>query len=148
MNVMSKTKPIPFCFVLFALNLLFFAPFALTAKPSIKLGVDFLEETGFEVLKGKRVGLLTHPAGKNGRGQSTVEVLFRSRVVNLVALFGPEHGIYGDEKASVPVDDKIYRLARLFSLRKIPQTDGQNASRFGLHRDRPAGRGGTLLHIR
>ena len=107
MNVMSKTKPIPFCLVLFALNLLFFAPFALTAKPSIKLGVDYLEETGFEVLKGKRVGLLTHPAGKNGRGQSTVEVLFRSRVVNLVALFGPEHGIYGDEKASVPVDDKI-----------------------------------------
>ena len=107
MNVMSKTKPIPFCLVLFALNLLFFAPFALTAKPSIKLGVDYLEETRFEVLKGKRVGLLTHPAGKNGRGQSTVEVLFRSRVVNLVALFGPEHGIYGDEKASVPVDDKI-----------------------------------------
>ena len=107
MIVMSKTKPIPFCLVLFALNLLFFAPFALTAKPSIKLGVDYLEETGFEVLKGKRVGLLTHPAGKNGRGQSTVEVLFRSRVVNLVALFGPEHGIYGDEKASVPVDDKV-----------------------------------------
>ena len=25
----------------------------------------------------------------------------------MVALFGPEHGIYGDEKASVPVDDKI-----------------------------------------
>ena len=94
MNMMSKTKPIPFCLVLFALNLLFFAPFVLTAKPSIKLGVDYLEETGFEVLKGKRVGLLTHPAGKNGRGQSTVEVLFRSRVVNLVALFGPEHGIF------------------------------------------------------
>jgi len=107
MNVMSKIKPIPFCLVLFVLNLLFFAPFALPAKPVIKLGVDYLEETGFEVLKGKRVGLLTHPAGKNGRGQSTVEVLFRSRVVNLVALFGPEHGIYGDEKASVPVDDKI-----------------------------------------
>ena len=88
-------------------ELSFLRSFALTAKPSIKLGVDYLEETGFEVLKGKRVGLLTHPAGKNGRGQSTVEVLFRSRVVNLVALFGPEHGIYGDEKASVPVDDKI-----------------------------------------
>ena len=107
MNMNSNTKPVSFCLVLFALNFFFFASLALTAKPSIKLGVDYLEETGFEVLKGKRVGLLTHPAGKNGRGQSTVEVLFRSRVVNLVALFGPEHGIYGDEKASVPVDDKI-----------------------------------------
>ena len=27
--------------------------------------------------------------------------------VDLVALFGPEHGIYGNEKAAVPVDDKI-----------------------------------------
>jgi uncharacterized protein YbbC (DUF1343 family) len=35
-----------------------------------------------------------------------------------VALFGPEHGIYGDEKAAVPVDDKIDARTRLpvFSL--------------------------------
>ena len=58
-------------------------------------------------MDGKRVGLLTHPAGKNARGEQTVDVFVRSSNVNLVALFGPEHGIYGDEKASVPVDDKI-----------------------------------------
>ena len=34
-------------------------------------------------------------------------VLKNAPQVNLVSLFGPEHGIYGDEKASVPVDDKI-----------------------------------------
>ena len=51
--------------------------------------------------------MLTHPAGKNARGEQTVDVFVRSSNVNLVALFGPEHGIYGDEKASVPVDDKI-----------------------------------------
>ena len=76
-------------------------------EPSIQLGIDYLEESKFTVLHGKRVGLLTHPAGKNGRGESTVDVFVRSSDVNLVALFGPEHGIYGDEKASVPVDDKI-----------------------------------------
>ena len=76
-------------------------------EPSIQLGIDYLEEGKFTVLHGKRVGLLTHPAGKNGRGESTVDVFVRSSDVNLVALFGPEHGIYGDEKASVPVDDKI-----------------------------------------
>jgi uncharacterized protein YbbC (DUF1343 family) len=107
MNIKLNKKTVPFCLVLFALNLLCFGAFTLTGKSSIKLGVDYLEETGFEILKGKRTGLLTHPAGKNGRGQSTVGVLYRSKVVNLVALFGPEHGIYGDEKASVPVDDKI-----------------------------------------
>ena len=35
-------------------------------EPSIQLGIDYLEESKFSVLQGKRVGLLTHPAGKNG----------------------------------------------------------------------------------
>ena len=77
------------------------------APHPIMLGIDVLEADGFRQLQGKRVGLLTHPAGVNRRGVSTVDVLRRAPQVNLVALFGPEHGIYGDEKANVPVDDKI-----------------------------------------
>jgi uncharacterized protein YbbC (DUF1343 family) len=94
-------------FTLFASGALLPDTHSLSAKPTIKLGIDYLEESEFGILRGKKVGLLTHPAGKNGRGQSTVAVLSRSNLVNLVALFGPEHGIYGDEKAAVPVDDKI-----------------------------------------
>ena len=94
-------------FVLLASSILIPEPLSLSAKPTIKLGIDYLEETDFGILRGKKVGLLTHPAGKNGRGQSSVDVLYRSNRVNLVALFGPEHGIYGNEKAAVPVDDKI-----------------------------------------
>jgi len=44
---------------------------------------------------------------------STVEVLRRSPLVNLVALYGPEHGIYGDEKANVPVLDRVDRRTGL-----------------------------------
>ena len=73
----------------------------------VMLGIDVLEADGFAALRGKRVGLLTHPAGVNRRGVSTVEVLRQAPQVNLVALFGPEHGIYGDEKANVPVDDRV-----------------------------------------
>lgn len=71
------------------------------------LGIDVLESEGFELLRGKRVGLLTHPAGVNRNGVSTVQILHQSRAVDLTALFGPEHGIYGNEKADVPVLDKI-----------------------------------------
>jgi uncharacterized protein YbbC (DUF1343 family) len=78
-----------------------------TASTQVLLGIDVLERGGFAPLKGKRVGLLTHPAGVNSRGVSSVEILHRSPAVNLVALFGPEHGIYGDQKADVPVDDQI-----------------------------------------
>lgn len=70
-------------------------------------GIDVLEADGFAELRKKRVGLLTHPAGVNHRGTSSIEILRRARRVDLVALFGPEHGIYGDEQANVPVDDRI-----------------------------------------
>ena len=74
---------------------------------SIHLGIDVLEESGFSAIAAKRVGLLTHPAGLNRRGESSIDVLRRAHNVRLIALFGPEHGIYGNEKANVPVDDKI-----------------------------------------
>jgi len=88
------------------------------AASKIRLGIDHLEDRNFDILHGKKVGLLTHPAGVNSGGTSTVLVLHNARAVNLVALFGPEHGIYGDEKASVPVDDKIDHRTNLpvFSL--------------------------------
>jgi uncharacterized protein YbbC (DUF1343 family) len=85
---------------------LFFSIGLLQAN-SIHLGIDLLEESGFRAVAGKRVGLLTHPAGLNRRGESSIDVLLRAHNVRLVALFGPEHGIYGNEKANVPVDDKI-----------------------------------------
>ena len=102
-------KSIPHFVWIFSISFLIFSPFEkISAKESsITLGIDYLEKSKFAVLTGKRVGLLTHPAGKNGMGESTVDVFVRSTEVNLVALFGPEHGIYGDEKASVPVDDKV-----------------------------------------
>jgi uncharacterized protein YbbC (DUF1343 family) len=82
-------------------------PLAAVQAANIQLGIDVLEQSGFRAVAGKRVGLLTHPAGVNRNGVSTIEVLRRAPNVQLVALFGPEHGIYGDEKANVPVDDKV-----------------------------------------
>ena len=79
----------------------------LAYEPSFQLGIDHLEARQFSILKGKRVGLLTHPAGVNQKGESTIDVLMRSPKVKLVALYGPEHGIYGNEKANQPVDNQI-----------------------------------------
>jgi len=66
-----------------------------------------LERSGFRAIAGKRVGLLTHPAGVNRRGESSIQVLLRAPNAELAALFGPEHGIYGNEQANVPVDNRI-----------------------------------------
>ncbi len=89
-----------------ALVFSFFIP-SFYGYSKVEIGIDYLEKRKFDILRNKRIGLLTHPAGKNSFGKSTVMVLKNAPQVNLVSLFGPEHGIYGDEKASVPVDDKI-----------------------------------------
>lgn len=85
----------------------FLLSIALARAEPISPGIDVLEQSGFRAIAGKRVGLLTHPAGVNRKGISSIEVLRNAPNVQLVALFGPEHGIYGNEKANVPVDDKI-----------------------------------------
>ncbi|MBN2069724.1 MAG: DUF1343 domain-containing protein [Opitutales bacterium] len=93
-----------------ALLLLLVLPISLFGQTSanrIYLGIDVLEYQNFTQVKGKRIGLLTHPAGVNRNGMSTIDVLRRAPNVQLVALFGPEHGIYGDEKANVPVDHRV-----------------------------------------
>ena len=70
------------------------------------LGIDVLQQRNFAILKGKRVGLLTNQAGVNCRGQSTIEILRHAPDVRLVALFGPEHGIYGDARANAVVSNQ------------------------------------------
>jgi uncharacterized protein YbbC (DUF1343 family) len=85
------------------------APAAATTPTTIfpvMLGIDVLESQGFAAVKGKRIGLLTHPAGVNRAGETTVSVLRRAPGVKLVALYGPEHGIYGDEKAEIPIANR------------------------------------------
>jgi uncharacterized protein YbbC (DUF1343 family) len=69
----------------------------------VKLGNEVLRDSGFRALQGKRVGLITNPSGINRNLESTIDVLRNAPGVKLVALFGPEHGIYGD----VPAGDKI-----------------------------------------
>jgi uncharacterized protein YbbC (DUF1343 family) len=73
----------------------------------VMTGLDVLESGGFLVLKGKRIGLLTHPAGADRRGESAIDVLRRAPGVRLVALFGTEHGVYDTLPASTKYLDQI-----------------------------------------
>jgi uncharacterized protein YbbC (DUF1343 family) len=71
----------------------------LPAPAAVQLGIDRLERGNFEGLAGKRVGLVVNPASVDSRGVSTIEVLRNAPGVKLVALYGPEHGVYGKVKA-------------------------------------------------
>jgi uncharacterized protein YbbC (DUF1343 family) len=75
--------------------------------PPVMLGIDVLEAEKFAAIAGKKIGLLTHPAGVNRRGESTIDVIRRSPNVKLVALFAPEHGLWGLDKAGDNFADTI-----------------------------------------
>ena len=72
---------------------------------AVKTGIEVLSENNFELLKGKKVGLITNATGVNSNLVSTVDLLFNAPEVELVALFGPEHGIRGEFAAGAKIDN-------------------------------------------
>nr|WP_235439558.1 DUF1343 domain-containing protein [Exiguobacterium sp. JLM-2] len=60
-----------------------------------------------EILKGKRVGLITNPTGINAKRTSIVDLFDQSDDFELTALYGPEHGVRGDAQAGSTVSSYI-----------------------------------------
>lgn len=77
------------------------------ARTKVRPGIEVLESRGFEGLKGKRVGLVTNPSGVDRNLRSTIDILHGAKDVELVALFGPEHGVRGDAYAGDKVSDDV-----------------------------------------
>ena len=75
--------------------------------PPVQPGIDVLVRRQFAPVAWKRAGLVTNPTGINALGKPTVDVLMEAREIELVALFGPEHGIRGDHDAGAQVASTI-----------------------------------------
>jgi uncharacterized protein YbbC (DUF1343 family) len=64
--------------------------------PLVKTGIEVLRDRNFDILRGKRVGLVTNPTGVDSKLKSTIDILYEAPNVKLAALFGPEHGVRGN----------------------------------------------------
>jgi uncharacterized protein YbbC (DUF1343 family) len=85
------------------------------SQARVKTGLEVLISRDFDILKGKKVGLITNQTGVDSKFRSTVDIFNETPEVTLVALYGPEHGVrgnysageyvgfYKDEKTGVPV---------------------------------------------
>lgn len=78
-----------------------------SSKKDVLPGVEVLVKRGFPGLKGRNVGLVTNPSGVDRQLRSTIDILFNAPDVNLVALYGPEHGVRGDVYAGGKVSDHV-----------------------------------------
>lgn len=70
-------------------------------------GVEVLLSDSMHLIRGKRVGLLTNHSGRDRKGTSTIDLLFKAPGVKLTALYGPEHGIRGVAKAGEKISSSV-----------------------------------------
>lgn len=90
--------------IILSLATILLAAFTLSAQ-TVKTGIEVLRDRDFDVLKGKRVGLVTNPSGVDRDLVSTIDILHSAPEVELVALYGPEHGVRGDVYAGGKISD-------------------------------------------
>ncbi len=86
------------------LSLVLLSVSAVLSAQTVRTGIDVLQANGFKELQGKRIGLVTNPTGVNKDLVSTIDILHAAPGVELVALFGPEHGVRGNAHAGDKVD--------------------------------------------
>jgi uncharacterized protein YbbC (DUF1343 family) len=71
------------------------------AEARVRPGITVLLSDSMQLIRGKRIGLLTNQTGVNEKGRSDIDLLRDKRArdanVSLVQLFSPEHGLRGIE---------------------------------------------------
>jgi uncharacterized protein YbbC (DUF1343 family) len=70
-------------------------------------GLEAALDEGLPFLPGRRVGLITNHTAIDRRLRNAADLLHASDAVDLVALFGPEHGVRGDAQAGIKVGASV-----------------------------------------
>jgi uncharacterized protein YbbC (DUF1343 family) len=84
--------------------------------PGVLSGLDVLRARDFALLRGRRVGLVCHPASVDLRLRHAVDLIASAPGVTLAALFGPEHGFSGVAQDLIGVGDSADGALRIHSL--------------------------------
>ncbi|GGV11681.1 hypothetical protein GCM10010275_60710 [Streptomyces litmocidini] len=65
----------------------------------VRTGFERLAADGYALLAGERIGVVTNPTGVTPDARHIVDVMHADERVDLVAVFGPEHGFRGTAQA-------------------------------------------------
>ncbi|MEJ7649137.1 MAG: DUF1343 domain-containing protein [Nakamurella sp.] len=68
-------------------------------RRGVVTGADVLAADRFRALKGRKVGIVTNPTGVTASLVSIVDAMYASGNVDVVGVFGPEHGFRGTAQA-------------------------------------------------
>jgi len=95
----------------------------------IKIALDQFIESCPSELQGAKIGLVAHPASTTlvaGQRKHAVEILQNNPALELVRLFGPEHGLYGHAVEGQEIADNIdpvsgLQVVSLYGKRRAPE---------------------------
>ncbi|QUG99719.1 DUF1343 domain-containing protein [Saccharopolyspora erythraea] len=68
-------------------------------RSGVLTGADVLAADGWRPITGRRIGVVTNPTGVLGSMQHVVDAMHTGGDVEIVAVFGPEHGFRGTSQA-------------------------------------------------
>ncbi|MGH3663525.1 MAG: exo-beta-N-acetylmuramidase NamZ family protein, partial [Micromonosporaceae bacterium] len=68
-------------------------------RRAVTTGLEVLEESGWAALAGQKVGMISNPTGVDSDYRHAVDLMHADDRVDIVAVFGPEHGFRGSEQA-------------------------------------------------
>lgn len=74
----------------------------LPPRPTVETGLDVLVNTEFGSLRGRRVGLVCNHSSINSQGVHIISLFREQKEFELVSLFAPEHGLWGNLDERVP----------------------------------------------
>ena len=73
---------------------------------SVLIGLDRVQEFA-TLFNGKRIGIVTNHTAYNSENQYITDVFLSLTNTEISALFGPEHGIRGEEAAGKKIENKV-----------------------------------------
>lgn len=75
-----------------------------SADARVLPGLEVVLRDSMHLLRGRRVGFITNQTAVTSTGGSGIDLLHQAPEVELVALYGPEHGLRGNVEGGVKID--------------------------------------------
>lgn len=77
------------------------------AYSKVRLGNDKLIKEDFYLIEGKNIGVIANHSSVLENGEHLIDHLYKTKKVNIIAAFGPEHGFRGDAPAGEKIESSI-----------------------------------------
>jgi len=89
--------------------------FSANIYSQVLTGLDVLIENNFSEIRNKRVGVIVNHTSVDRNGNRGVDIFIKNGI-NLVAIFTPEHGLFGSVEGGYLIENSTYNNIAVYSL--------------------------------